>query len=293
VSEALISHVSDTARWVAVYRAMESERPDAIFRDPFARRLAGDEGESIVRAMPSGRAQAWAMIVRTKVFDEVITRLIGEQKVDAVLNLAAGLDARAYRLMLPQHLRWYDVDFPDMIAYRTKELAAATPTCRYEAIGVDLTDAPVRSRLFERIDKECQRVLVVAEGLLLYLTADDVAGLARDLAARPAFAYWLIDIANPLLLKMMNRTWGRRLQAGTAKFQFAPESGPAFFEPFGWRATDYYSNWVEARRLKRRMRGAWLWDIVMRLTPPATRTRYRTMAGSVLLERSTVAAQTP
>ncbi|MGD0484992.1 MAG: hypothetical protein ABSB58_10150, partial [Gemmatimonadales bacterium] len=36
-----IEHVSDTARWVAVHRAMESERPDALFRDPFARRLAG------------------------------------------------------------------------------------------------------------------------------------------------------------------------------------------------------------------------------------------------------------
>jgi O-methyltransferase involved in polyketide biosynthesis len=36
-----IEHISDTARWVAFYRAMETERPDAIFRDPFARQLAG------------------------------------------------------------------------------------------------------------------------------------------------------------------------------------------------------------------------------------------------------------
>jgi O-methyltransferase involved in polyketide biosynthesis len=46
-----IKNVSDTARWVAVYRAMEAERPDAIFRDPFARRLAGERGEEIVRSM--------------------------------------------------------------------------------------------------------------------------------------------------------------------------------------------------------------------------------------------------
>src|SRR5579864_5508536 len=67
-TEGAISHVSDTARWVAVYRAMESERPDALFRDPFARRLAGAKGAAIVREMPSGAAVAWAMIVRTKVF---------------------------------------------------------------------------------------------------------------------------------------------------------------------------------------------------------------------------------
>ena len=43
-----VDNVSDTARWVAWYRALETERPDAIFRDPFARRLAGPEGEAIV-----------------------------------------------------------------------------------------------------------------------------------------------------------------------------------------------------------------------------------------------------
>ena len=38
-------NISDTARWVAVYRAIESERPDAWFRDPLAKRLAGERGE--------------------------------------------------------------------------------------------------------------------------------------------------------------------------------------------------------------------------------------------------------
>ena len=67
-----ITHVSDTARWVAVYRAMESDRPDALFRDPFARRLAGPEGGRIVRKMPQGRSMAWAMIIRTVAFDELL-----------------------------------------------------------------------------------------------------------------------------------------------------------------------------------------------------------------------------
>ena len=60
----LISHVSDTARWVAVYRAMESERPDAIFKDPYARRLAGERGEAIMRGMPKGKQMAWPAIGR-------------------------------------------------------------------------------------------------------------------------------------------------------------------------------------------------------------------------------------
>ena len=46
-----IENVSDTARWVAVYRAMETARADAIFRDRFAARLAGEKGEAIVDSM--------------------------------------------------------------------------------------------------------------------------------------------------------------------------------------------------------------------------------------------------
>jgi methyltransferase (TIGR00027 family) len=281
----IVSHVSDTALWVATYRAMESERPDALFRDPFARRLAGEKGESIVRSMPNGRAIAWPMIVRTKVFDEIIIRLILEERVDAVLNLAAGLDTRAYRLPLPSHLRWFDVDFPEMMTYRATGLTDATPACAYEAVGLDLSDVPGRARLFDRVNAESKRVLVVSEGLLIYLASEAVASLAKDLAARSNFAYWLFDIANPFLLKMMNRWWGRRLSRGSARFQFGPAEGVRFFEPYGWRSAEFHSNWDEAKRLKRQMRAAWMWELFMRLLPAATRSRLRSAAGTALVSR--------
>src|ERR1700756_898451 len=93
-----IAHVSDTARWVALYRAMESERPDALFRDPYARRLAGERGGQILQSMRRGRTWAWPMIVRTAVMDEVILRAVTRYGADTVLNLAAGLDTRPFRL---------------------------------------------------------------------------------------------------------------------------------------------------------------------------------------------------
>jgi O-methyltransferase involved in polyketide biosynthesis len=65
----LIRNVSDTARWVAAYRAMETARPDALFRDPFADRLAGERGRQIVRELPRGEDSAWSMVVRNVVFD--------------------------------------------------------------------------------------------------------------------------------------------------------------------------------------------------------------------------------
>jgi O-methyltransferase involved in polyketide biosynthesis len=51
-SEPLVRNISDTARWAAVYRARETERPDALFRDPYARRLSGERGVAIADALP-------------------------------------------------------------------------------------------------------------------------------------------------------------------------------------------------------------------------------------------------
>jgi O-methyltransferase involved in polyketide biosynthesis len=58
-------NISDTARWVAWYRALESERVDAWFRDPLARRLAGTRGERIAEGMPFANRNAWSFVART------------------------------------------------------------------------------------------------------------------------------------------------------------------------------------------------------------------------------------
>ncbi|HXQ28880.1 MAG TPA: class I SAM-dependent methyltransferase [Gemmatimonadales bacterium] len=83
-AESAISHVSDTARWVALYRAMESERQDALFHDPYARGLAGERGVEILRTMPKGRAWAWPMIVRTAVMNDRILGLARDGGIDVV-----------------------------------------------------------------------------------------------------------------------------------------------------------------------------------------------------------------
>lgn len=280
-----IEHISDTARWVAVYRAMESERPDAIFHDPFARRLAGERGEAIVAAMKRGRQMAWPMIVRTAVFDEVIRETIRGRHADTVVNLAAGLDARPWRLELPADLRWIDVDLPEILAYKTRMLAESPPKCRYETVTADLTNQAHRQALFTQLGKSATRALVITEGLLIYLTAEQVGALSRDLHAAGGFRWWLIDLANPRLLKMMQRMWGRSVQAGAATFQFAPVQGTEFFRTFGWRELEYHSMLDEARRLRREMRGMWLWRLLGRLRSQKVQEEFRRMSGMVLLER--------
>src|SRR5579883_3279085 len=96
--EPAVRNISDTARWAAYFRAQETKRADALFRDPYAERLAGARGTEIANTLPEGNRHEWAWVARTYLFDQFIERLIGEE-TDLVVNLAAGLDARPYRMI--------------------------------------------------------------------------------------------------------------------------------------------------------------------------------------------------
>ena len=124
----LIRNISDTALWVAVFRARETERQDALFRDTFARKLAGERGEQIAKDMRQGMRHEWPYTARTVRFDQIVTEQI-KQGTDMVINLAAGLDTRPYRMDLPSSLKWIEVDLPGMMDYKEEFLGKGTTLC--------------------------------------------------------------------------------------------------------------------------------------------------------------------
>lgn len=229
-----ISHISDTARWVAVYRAWESSRPDALFDDPYAERLAGERGRAIAELMPRQARSGWPLVVRTKLIDEAIAAAIG-QGCDTVVNLAAGLDTRPYRMRLPASLRWCEVDLPALSEEKERLLADATPHCRLVRIRADLRDATERRRALREAIGSATRVLVLTEGLLVYLDQQAVQALSSDLHAEAAIHWWLLDLASPAIVQMMNQRMGRHL--ANAPMQFAPSTGIAYFEALDWMVT--------------------------------------------------------
>ncbi len=279
----LIENVSDTARWVAMYRAIESARPDALFHDPYAARLAGERGQRIVDGMPGGRSWGWPMVVRTKVFDDIIEREVAAG-IDRVVNLAAGLDMRPYRLALPATLQWVEVDLPAITAEKEAMVQGETPHCAVTRIAADLADPAARRDALARAMQGAQRALVITEGLLIYLTAEDVAALATDLAAQPAAQRWLTDLSAPILLQWMSGRWGKVVAEGGAPFRFAPEEGTAWFARFGWREREFRGTMLEAARLKRQAPMSWLYRILGVLTPKAAREQWARV-GFVLFER--------
>lgn len=248
MAEPVISNVSDTARWVAVYRAQESQRPDALFHDPYADRLAGESGRAIAAHMPRQARSGWPIIVRTKLIDDLILASIGEG-CDGVLNLAAGLDSRPYRLALPASLEWIEADLPGMTGEKTKLMEDEKPACRLSRVAVDLADPAQRAAFLDQATRGRNKLLVLTEGLLVYLDPETVLAIGRELFARASIHWWILDNASPAILQMMRRSMGATL--AHAPMKFAPANGVAFFEELGWKARDIRSYLPEAVRLRR------------------------------------------
>jgi len=248
-AEPLIRNISDTALWVAVYRARETERQDALFRDPFARKLAGERGEQIAKGMEAGQRYEWPYIARTLRFDQIITEQI-KQGTDMVINLAAGLDTRPYRMDLSSSLKWIEVDLPGVMDYKEEILGKEKPRCALERVRLDLADIAGRRALFQELGRNARKVLVVTEGLLVYLTRDEVSALGRDLAAQSSFRDWAIDLCSPGLLKVLQKNLGALSEAGSP-LKFGPEEGPEFFTQDGWKAVEVYSMLKTAAQIKR------------------------------------------
>ena len=246
----LVRDVSDTARWVAYFRARETQRPDALFRDPFAERLAGEQGFQIANTLADGNKHEWAWVARTYLFDQFIARAI-HNGADLVLNLAAGLDARPYRMELPDSIQWVEVDLPGLISYKQEILSKEASRCRLERISLDLSDVSARRELFADLNRRAKKIAVASEGLLIYFTSEEVSSLATDLAAEEHVRTWIIDLASPGQLKLMQRTTGKDLSEAGAAFKFGPAEGANFFVPYGWEPKDVQGLLKTAAQFKR------------------------------------------
>jgi methyltransferase (TIGR00027 family) len=246
-TDSLISNVSDTARWTALYRATESARPDALFHDPLAGRLAGERGRAIVAAAPPTIRNGWWLVARTKIIDDVILTAISDG-CDRVLNLAAGLDTRPYRLDLPSDFAWVEADLPGLLAEKEQLLADQTPRCRLTRRAVDLADPTGRDTFLNEALAGATRALVLTEGLLMYLEDRDVVAMSAALRRREV-TWWMLNFSGVGLKKRMNKR--ARGMMDNAPFKFAPVNGLAYFEDLGWKSVEAESEFTAAYRLHR------------------------------------------
>ena len=245
-----VENVSDTAFLVARFRAIESERPDALFRDPLADVVSGERGRAIVdRLGRRAGVGCWSIAVRTVIIDDYLRAEIAAG-ADTVLSLGAGLDTRPYRLGLPAALRWIEVDYPHVIELKESRLAGERASCAIERVKLDLADVPARRRLFADVAGRSKRLVVLTEGVVPYLGVDDVGALADDLCTLAPARAWIVDYFSPKVLRYRRRV---SRQFANAPFKFQPSDWLGFFAAHGWRPRERRFLAVEGARRGRRV----------------------------------------
>ncbi len=190
--------VGATATMVAASRAVASKGPDALLDDPLADPLVRAVGlDPFIRIIDgeidfeddplfNRRARAEQITVRTRFFDDFFTGATHDGVRQAVI-LASGLDTRAYRLRWPAGTVVYEIDQPDVIAFKTNTLAGlgAAPTAQHRTISIDLRDdwpAALREGGFD----VTQPAAWSAEGLLPYLPPEAQDRLFDNITALSA-----------------------------------------------------------------------------------------------------------
>lgn len=171
---------SGTAHWIAAARARESERADRLFDDPYASALAGTIGRAVLEA--SERASGGDnqfLPIRTRFFDDVL--LDDSDRLDQVVLLGAGFDTRAFRLILPAQLGWFEIDRAEIFEHKERVLSelGAVARCGRTVVAADLTGAwstPLLDAGFE----VGSRTVWIAEGLFFYLSRETVEGVLAE-----------------------------------------------------------------------------------------------------------------
>ncbi|MFN8032206.1 MAG: class I SAM-dependent methyltransferase [Mycobacterium sp.] len=195
----LASSVGATATLVAAARAAATREPDPLIDDPYAEPLVRAVGVGFFSRMAGGELPAPDaqtamgvgrmtdnMVVRTRFFDHYFLTAATAGVRQAVI-LASGLDSRAYRLPWPDGMVVFEIDQPDVIAFKTETLAdlGATPTCDRRPVGIDLRNDWAGALREAGFDPKAPTAWS-AEGLLGYLPPEAQGTLLDTVTALSA-----------------------------------------------------------------------------------------------------------
>jgi methyltransferase (TIGR00027 family) len=266
----LASSVGATATMVAASRALASREPDPVLDDQFAEPLVRAVGHPFFTRMlddqlpldnadmPLTLQQRREQIaVRTRFFDDFFQAATTAGIRQAVI-LAAGLDARAYRLPWPAGTVVFEVDQPEVIAFKSDTLAklGAEPVAERRAVGIDLRDdwpTALRNNAFDATTPTAW----IAEGLLPYLPPEAQDRLLDHITALSAPGSRLatenitdMRVFTDERARAMRNTWRRHgLDIDVAELVWLGARRPAadHLSSTGWQVTLYPTEQVYKR----------------------------------------------
>ena len=180
-----------------------------------------------------------SVAVRTRYFDDAIENVLNEMPIRQVVLPAAGMDARSFRLDLPQDTSWYELDQPELITVKEQILGdvQARPRCQRHVVSVDLTSDWTATLLQAGMQPD-RPTLWVVEGLLCYLTSEAVGALLDSITELSAPGSRLfVDVLGSMVVDRnlpWLRPWLEALEEVGMGQQFGTDDPESLFEPRGW-----------------------------------------------------------
>jgi O-methyltransferase involved in polyketide biosynthesis len=156
-------------------RALDARSERPVLGDPTAEDVVARIDYDFAK-FRIGRAEALGIAARGKVFDLAVQDFIARHDECTVVHLGAGMDSRVYRLDPPASVRWFDVDFPEVVELRRQLYPERAGTT---VIGSSVTDPAWPAAV-----PADRPTLVVAEGLTMYLPPAEGRALFRRVVER-------------------------------------------------------------------------------------------------------------
>lgn len=221
--------VSLTAFYTCAVRARDAARPAPVVGDTHAQRLMDERGAALWERMRDLRMPALSIVARHRLLDDRLRELLAADPGLRVVLLGAGFDSRAFRL---RGGRWLEVDEPAVIAHKEARLPQADAPNPLQRIAIDFATESLAQRLAPFA--ESQRVVVVMEGVLLYLDAAQQQATARALAALAPEVLVFADVMTPTFFRRAGRATHDRLRELGAPFKVQSVDVPALWSREGF-----------------------------------------------------------
>ena len=155
------------------------------------------------------------VIARTILLDRMVGDFIRKNPNATVINIACGMDTRAYRLKIGSTVRWYNIDLPETIEVRRRFLEENGHISMIAKSAMD-------ERWADEIEEPKGRVLVIIEGLVMYLSEQDVKQILSIISRRFERAEVIMEVMNPWVVKNVKE---KSIEKTKAKFTWGIKSG--------------------------------------------------------------------
>lgn len=208
-----ITGVPETMIQTLYARAKESGKKDAKIKDDMAMEIVSKLDYDFSKA-DQDKAMSYGVIARTIVLDHMVEQYLQENPNTIVVNIACGMDTRCYR-MQGKYLRWYNIDLPETMQIRSQFLKENGPIFQIAKSAMDASYT-------DEMTYNGEKVLVVIEGLSMYLSEPDIRQIFSIIENAFQNATVLIETMSPFVVSHIKE---KSIEGSNAKFTWGVRNG--------------------------------------------------------------------